>query len=189
MNNVVDLHPARLEENSEFVSDCCRYAENILSEEAVRKKWRFNNDTWRALSENEALIEAIELEKVRRVRSGQQKRERAQVLVTKAPDIAAKIMLDDTANNRHRLDACKVLDDFSATGPDKVPAADRFSIIINLGADVNGKEIVERFNKSIAPLKPGEIDPNDITSDSIDTNVLATITMKPTESGGGDNTI
>ena len=30
--------PAHLEDNQEFVADCCRYAENILSEEAVQKK-------------------------------------------------------------------------------------------------------------------------------------------------------
>ena len=41
MGEIIELHhgqPAHPEDNQEFVADCCRYAENILSEEAVRKK-------------------------------------------------------------------------------------------------------------------------------------------------------
>ena len=42
MGEVVDLHgqPAHLEDDLEFVADCCRYAEGILSEEAVKKKYQ-----------------------------------------------------------------------------------------------------------------------------------------------------
>ena len=89
MGEAVDLHgqPAHPEDDLEFVADCCRYAENILSEEVVRKKWHFDTATWARLGDNEKLIEAIEAEKVKRVRSGQQKRARAQVLVVQAPDV------------------------------------------------------------------------------------------------------
>jgi hypothetical protein len=47
MGEVVDLHgqPAHLEEDLDFVTDCYRYAENILSEEAVKKKYRFDDTT------------------------------------------------------------------------------------------------------------------------------------------------
>jgi len=34
--DVVDLQG--LEDNDDFVDDCCRYSENILSEEAIKKK-------------------------------------------------------------------------------------------------------------------------------------------------------
>ena len=36
----VELHsqPVHLEDNQDFVADCCRYSENILSEEAIKKK-------------------------------------------------------------------------------------------------------------------------------------------------------
>jgi hypothetical protein len=190
MSDVVDLHPAeRLEDNLEFVSDCCRFSENVMSEEAVRKKWKFSNTTWRALAKNEALIEAIELEKVRRIRSGQQKRERAQVLVTNAPDVLAEIMnAGSDVSPRHRIDSAKTLSEFAQNPGDRVPAADRFQIILNLGADVNGNAIVERFDKSIKPLAAGERDPDD--PDDVDTGMLAAIAMKPTEGGGGgDNTL
>jgi hypothetical protein len=83
MGDVVDLHgqPAHLEDDLEFVADCARYAEGILSEEAVKKKHHFDDDTWEKLGNNEALIEAIEAEKIRRIRNGSTKRERAQQLV------------------------------------------------------------------------------------------------------------
>ena len=61
MGNVfVDLQG--LKDNHDFVADCCRYSENILSEEAVRKKWHFDNATWEKLGSNDALVEAIENE-------------------------------------------------------------------------------------------------------------------------------
>ena len=65
--------------NAEFVADCCRYAEGILSKQDVKRKWHFADDTiWTKLAKDEALIEAIELEKTRRIRNGQAKREKAQ---------------------------------------------------------------------------------------------------------------
>ena len=40
MGNVfVDLQG--LKDNHDFVADCCRYSENVLSEEAIKKKYRF----------------------------------------------------------------------------------------------------------------------------------------------------
>lgn len=152
MAEVIELHkpPAHLDENHEFVSDCCRFAEKILTEAQVKKKWRFDAATWEKLGSDDALIEKVELEKVRRIRDGSSKREKAQLLVVQAPDIAAKIMMDDQANNRHRLDAAQTLDRLAATTPESTPAGDRFQIVINLGADSDGRPIVEKFDKSIS---------------------------------------
>ena len=79
------------------------YSENILSEAAVKKKYRFDDATWASLGDNEALIEKIEAEKTRRIRNGDTKRERAQVLVTQAPDVLGGIMLDASASPKHRI--------------------------------------------------------------------------------------
>lgn len=39
MGNVWTLFDLQgLEDNHDFVADCCRYSENILSEEAIKKK-------------------------------------------------------------------------------------------------------------------------------------------------------
>jgi hypothetical protein len=179
MGEVVDLHgqPARLEDNQEFVADCAKYAEGILSEEAVKKKHHFDDDTWEKLGNNEALIEAIEAEKIRRIRNGSTKRERAQQLVVQAPDVLGGIMLDASASPRHRVDAIKTLDSFAANGPEGAPAGDRFVITINLGSDVL------KFDKSIAP-DPNDVDPfNDIGTAPMVASIAA---KKPTESGGGN---
>jgi hypothetical protein len=130
--------------NHDFVVDCCRFAENILSEAAVKKKYRLAESTWEeALGSNDELVEKIEAEKIRRIRNGDTKREKAQQQITKAPDVLGGIMLDASASPRHRIDSAKALDDFAANGPDGgPPAADRFQIIINLDADTL------RFDKS-----------------------------------------
>src|SRR5262245_36060194 len=41
--------PQSLLENYEFVADCARYAENLISEAAVRKKYGFSEKTWENL--------------------------------------------------------------------------------------------------------------------------------------------
>ena len=114
MGDVVDLHgqPARLEEDLDFISDLARYAEGLFSEQDVKKKHHLSADTWKRLGSNEVLIEKIEAEKVRRIRNGSAKREKAQQLVVQAPE---------------------ALDAFAANGPETTPASDRFQITINLG--------------------------------------------------------
>src|SRR4029077_19218235 len=130
----------------ELIGDCVRFAEGLLTEAAIRKKYRFDDDAWEALGSNDELIENTEAEKLRRIRDGSSKREKAQLLVVRAPDVVAKIMNDDRANARHRMDGAKTLNDFAANPPGQnAPPSDRFIIQINLGEDVI------RFNKSIKP--------------------------------------
>ena len=181
MGDVVDLHgqPAHLEDDLEFVADCCRYAENILSEAAVKKKYHFDDATWENLGSNDALIEAIEAEKVRRIRNGSTKRERAQQLVVQAPDILGGIMLDASASPKHRIDSAKALDAFAANGPEAAPASDRFQITINLGSDVL------HFDKSIA-IDANDVDPFNDT-DTTPQGLLAAIAAnKRKDDGGGE---
>jgi hypothetical protein len=146
--------PTSLTENHEFITDCARYAEGLLSEKEVKKKHHFDDATWESLGNNEKLIEAIEAEKVRRIRNGSTKRERAQQLVVQAPGVLGDIMLDASASPKHRIDSAKALDAFAANGPEAAPASDRFQIIINLGDEVL------HFDKSIA-VAPNDVDPND----------------------------
>jgi hypothetical protein len=157
MGDVVDLKPVNLAENHDFVADCCRFQEGILTEANMKLKYRFADSIWEKLGDNEGLLEAVEAEKVRRIRTGQQKRERAQVLVTKAPDVVSAIMLDPAANARHRIDAAASLDKFAANPADSMPTtSDRFIITINLGADH-----VEHYNKSIS-INADDVAPSDI---------------------------
>ena len=125
MGDVVELKPAGLENDLEFVSDLARFRENLLDEKAIRKKYRLANDVWEKLADDDALIRKVEAESTRRIRDGSSKREKAQQLVVRAPDILGKIMDDDSQSARHRIDSAKVLNDFAANGPQGVPASDR----------------------------------------------------------------
>jgi archaeosine-15-forming tRNA-guanine transglycosylase len=156
MGDVVDRRgrSLSLEDNHDFVSDCARYGEGLLSEEAVRRKYCFDDGAWRKLGDNEALIEAIEAEKIRRVRDGSAARERAQQLFATAPSVLGDILHDDSASPRHRIESARELRQIAANGPEAAPAADRFVITINLGAEVL------HFDKSIA-IDANDIDPND----------------------------
>ena len=175
MGEIVDLKLASLIDNQEFISDMCRFQEGIVTEKAIRKKYRMAESSWEALALDDELVRAIEAESVRRIRDGSSKREKAQALIVKGPDILDSIASDVSASPRHRVDAIKVLDTFAANGPQGVPAADRFLIQINLGSD----SLV--FNKSIRPLEPGEIDPDDI-----DTTPTIAATANKKDDGGGN---
>jgi hypothetical protein len=103
----------------------------------VRKKHKLDNTTWERLGsdEGDALVEKVEAESIRRQRDGSTKRELAQKHIVRGPEILNSIAADSSASPRHRVDAIKVLDTMSATGPEAAPASDRFVIQINLGAD------------------------------------------------------
>jgi hypothetical protein len=136
-----------------LIADCARFSEGVLTEAQVRKRHRLDDSAWEALGENEALIEAIEAEKLRRIRSGAAKREKAQQLVVKAPDILDNIMSDTTASPRHRVDAIKTLDAFADSGPKDGPAAaEMFLIRIDLSGDSGNP--AEVFERTVTLTKP-----------------------------------
>ena len=143
-----------LRDNYEFILDCARYSEGLATEAAVRKKYHFDERTWESLGKDDALVERIEEEKLRRVRDGSLKRERAQQLIVKGPEILDGIMSDTKANAKHRIDAAKVLDTFAANGPRAEQEADRVVITINLGGD---EKLV--FDKAVKPNDPIDLEP------------------------------
>jgi hypothetical protein len=166
-----------LVDDLEFVSDLCRFQESVLTEQQVRKKWHFLDDAaWERMGSDDRLVEAIELERVRRIRSGQAKREAAQRHVVRAPDILAGIMDDASANERHRIDACKALDDFADNGPQATPPPEMFNIVINLTA--GGGDRLE-FNKPIRPDPPRKTIEHDD-----DMPLLAAIAAKKDDGSG-----
>src|SRR5262249_32688997 len=170
--------PQSLIENHDFITDLARYAEGLYSEQDIKKKYHFDDATWVRLGEDDALVEAIEAEKVRRVRNGQAKREKAQQLVVQACDVLGEIMRDADASPKHRIDASKALDAFADNGPQMAPAADRFVITINLGADQQLK-----IDKSIKPIA------NDKDIEVIDTTpqeLLPIFATNRKDDGGGN---
>jgi hypothetical protein len=171
--------PISLIENHDFIADCARYAEGLLSEQAVKKKHHFDDNTWARLGEDEALIEAIEAEKIRRIRNGSTARERAQQLFATAPNVLGDILHDDGTSARHRIESVRELRQIATNGAEAAPASDRFQITINLGADV-----VERYDKSIA-VNPNDVDPfNDVGATP--QGWLTVIAAKKKDDGNGE---
>jgi hypothetical protein len=99
------------------------------------------------------LCERIEDERLRRIRDGSCKRERAQQLVINAPWVLGDIMSDPAANNRHRVDAIKTLDSIATPPAQAAADSSRFVIQINLGDDH-----VEHYSKS-RTIDANDVDP------------------------------
>jgi hypothetical protein len=137
-----------------LIADCARFSEGVLTEAAVKKRHHFDDATWEALGDNEALIEAIEAEKLRRIRNGAAKREKSQHLIVKAPDILSGIMLDPGQSARHRVDAIKVLDGFADNGPGDARASETV-FLIRFDLTAGGGE-VETLEKTLGPTKSSE---------------------------------
>ena len=172
MGDIVDLKPAHLEDD-ELIENLARFADGTLSEAAVKARHHLTNEDWAALGESDRLVELVEAAKLRRIRTGATKRERAQIEIVDGPPILGKIMRDPNANERHRIDSIKTLDALASTGAEAAAAGARFEITINLGSDT------ERYSKSIA------IDPNDVDPNHVDTtDVIAAITMKKDDGSG-----
>ena len=70
------------------------------------------------------------------MRSGAAKREKAQLLVLKGPEILDGIATNPRSNDRHRIDAVKALDGLADPGTQAAhDDSDRIRVTINLGAD------------------------------------------------------
>jgi hypothetical protein len=176
VGDIVDLRDRSITiEDDELIENLARFADGTLSEAAVKSRHHLSNEDWAALGESDRLVELVEACKLRRIRNGTTKRERAQIEIVDAPPILGGIMRDPNTNARHIIDSVKALDALASTGAETAAAGARFEITINLGADH-----IERYSKSIA------IDVNDTDPNHVDpTNVIAAITMNKSK-GGGD---
>jgi len=161
----------------EFVLTMARFSENLISEAAVRKAWHLSEETWTALASDTQLIEAIESEKIRRIRDGSYKRERSQQLVTKAPDVLSGLLLNEKNSPKHRIDAAKTLDQFAGNGPQATEESERVIVTINLGAD---HKLV--FDK---PIRPGPDDTDGKIIDVAPAGVPGFMIPTKDDRGGG----
>jgi hypothetical protein len=179
-------------DDSELIEDLARYAENVLSEQEVRKRHRLTEKDWIAMAEDDDFVRRVDDRKLRRIRDGSTKRELAQKHVVRGPQVLATIMDDPAAHAKHKVDAIKTLDQL-ATPPGQSAGADtsRFLIQINIGGDV------ETYNKSRSIMVD---DPHDVSTKStvidaddtgdIETTTLAIFAAKQNkDSGGGQNHI
>jgi hypothetical protein len=135
-----------------FISDVSRNKERLLSDQRLCEKYGITYEALCEIAQKKAVRLAVDTEYERRIRNGDAAKEAAAKFFTKAPEVLGELLLDKSANARHRIEAAKELRATANIGDaEKVPTAERFVITINLGAD---EKLV--IDKPIAPMTPKE---------------------------------
>jgi hypothetical protein len=136
----------------QFVVDCTRAAEGLLTDKELQEKYELSPLDWRNITKDNALMKAIQAERERRVLSGTAVREAAARHLVKGPGILDQIMTDTQSNTKNKIEAFKELRATAAAGSGAERSADteRFIIRIDLTAGGGG---VETYDKEIKPIK------------------------------------
>jgi hypothetical protein len=151
-------------DNFELIQDLARYGEGLFTREQVKRRWKnlITTEMWETLGSNNALVDAIEAEKVRRIRDGSAKREKAQQHVVAAPDVLNGIMTDPKQSAKHRIDSAKALDQFAGNSQDAAAEKDRIIIKIDLSADTKDPKDVLVFEASPNPNNTIDATPQEL---------------------------
>jgi hypothetical protein len=148
-------------ENDELIADLARFSENILSEAAIRRKYRdlLDDKDWEKLGKDDLLIEMVEAEKIRRTRNSSAKREKAQLHVVRGVDILNDIATSPKASDKHKIDAVKALDSLADPGPQHAAAEqERIFIRIDLSADTKDPKDILTIEAAARPGTPKQIE-------------------------------
>ena len=140
----------------EFVADCTRNTEGLLSDLEIKAKYVLTDEDWERLAGNAQLVRAVCAERDRRILSGEFTREAAQRHFANAPQVLNRILVDEQVSARHRIEAARELRQVAGNGlDDAVGPKQKFVIQINLGAD---EKIIKEFTPYVtAPLDDGEV--------------------------------
>jgi hypothetical protein len=138
MSDTVILRGVAVELDSDvgrqFVVDCVRAAEGLISDKELVEIYEISPADWQNIAKDIALARAIRAERDRRVLNGTAAREAASRHFVKAPTILDKIMTDEQANARHRIEAIRELRQTAIPeNQNALSQSDRFIITINLG--------------------------------------------------------
>jgi hypothetical protein len=126
-----------------FVTDCVRFIEGLITEEALKSKYGLTEEGWRSLAANEPLQQRVGTEKQRRIVSGDCAREKAAHLFVKAVDVVGDIVQDPTASAKHRLDGARELRTAAQGGAEtNTQSGDRVIINLNFGTHKLTKDVV-----------------------------------------------
>jgi hypothetical protein len=164
VGDVVVLRSIPVDLNSDaghqFVTDCTRAAEGLLTDRELAEKYELNPADWQSITKDVALGRAIRAERERRVCNGTAAREAAAKHFVKAPGILDQIMTDAGSNPRHKIEAIRELRQTAGGDNTERPTeADRFIIRIDLTAGGGG---VETYDKAIKIDATEEDGPNNL---------------------------
>lgn len=190
MGDIVELrkHPVDLANDDGFVTDLARFAEKLIDEKTLRrkyaKKYQLNDGDWQTLGEDDALVDAISEKKLQRMRNGSSKKEIAQKHVMGAPDILNHIMTDANQSARAKIESIKTLDQLAQEkSAEQTAVGERFVITINLG------ETTEVYDKQVKPITietDEEKASKPIDDDEVEAPAIVSIGAKKRESDGGE---
>jgi hypothetical protein len=99
------------------------------------------------MGSDDDLVRKIDDRRIRRIRDGSMKRELALLHVVRGPAVLANILDDPSTHAKHKIDSIKCLDQLAGNGPQAAGDSSRFVIQISLGADADGREIIETYDK------------------------------------------
>jgi hypothetical protein len=158
MSDVIPLH-SPIDLNSDrghaFVTDATRAAEGLLTDKELQDIYELTPADWIAITKDTALGRAVRDERARRVRNGTAARESAARHFVKMPDVLARIAENQASNPRHVIEAAKEIRQVAAGNSDDKgsPQGEKFSIVINLGADH-----IERYEVDVTPNKSQQLE-------------------------------
>jgi hypothetical protein len=123
-------------EGREFVADCVRAGEGLISDSELRKKYEIAAAAWKGITKNKALIQAIRTESERRTRTGIAAQEAASKHFAGAPKVLNELMTDPKTHPKFRIESARELRAVAIGDGNQAgaPNADKFVININLGA-------------------------------------------------------
>jgi hypothetical protein len=132
-----------------FIADCARNREKIFSDQLICEKYGITFEALKEIGDNPAVRLAVNTEHERRIHNGDAARETAAKLFTQAPEVLGKILNNEQASPRHRIEAAKELRQTAQPGTERAgDDAERVVVTINLGTD---KLLIDS-----GPLKPTE---------------------------------
>jgi hypothetical protein len=140
MGDVIKLRSGPIDltsdEGNRFIVDATRAGENIISDQDLQEKYDLSAADLRAIAKDPAVGKAIRAERERRMLNGRAARELAAKAFVKAPGVLDDIMSSDESHPKHRIEAARELRATASGGGDEQQrAGEKFSIVINLGAD------------------------------------------------------
>jgi hypothetical protein len=135
-----------------FIADCSRNWEKLITNAEIQDKYGLSPEAWQQLGTSKPLKLAVQAEHERRIRNGVAAQESAAKLFAEAPAVLGKILNNECASPRHRIEAAKELRatarNTAETGEN---VGEKFTITINLGANEK-----LTFDKRINPTAPSK---------------------------------
>jgi hypothetical protein len=144
-----------------FLVDAVRAAEGLITDRDLVEIHGVSPPELQALAKDSNFARALRAERDRRVRDGTAARESAAQIFVRAPKVMGEILDNAQANDRHRIEAARELRAQAAPENTGVAANEnRFSIVINLGAD--GVNHIESYTENrtinVTPEPPKSIE-------------------------------